>query len=242
MASKWRRIVISTHFDDAALSISGFLMRSAAATAIVTVFGGLPTSADETSTWDGDCGFGSAVEAARSRQREDSRACQLMGADQVLLRYPDTPYLSGAELAELTEFLDCHVSADTQVLVPAGIGNVDHRKVSDWALSALRTVATGEVLMYVDLPYAMALPEWPDNIGSIFIPGRMEQVLGRGLTAYRVAASDFLALTAPEWQRKREAILSHASQLALLGHEYGKFLAYPGSLQHEALLSVTSCP
>lgn len=242
MASQWRRIVISTHFDDAVLSVSGFLLRSAATTAIVTVFGGLPATNDQTSAWDRDCGFDSAIEAARSRQREDSEACRLLGADQVVLPYPDTPYLIDTGLAELTEFLACHVGADTQVLVPAGIGNVDHRKVSDWALSALRTIAAGEILLYADLPYAMALPEWPDNIGGIFTPGRMEQVLERGLTAYQVAASDFLALTAVEWRRKREAILSYASQLALLGREYGQFLAYPGSLQHEALLPVTPCP
>jgi LmbE family N-acetylglucosaminyl deacetylase len=243
MAPRWQRIVISTHFDDAALSVSGFLARQAAATAIVTVFGGLPASTDKASGWDSQCGFDSAADAARSRQREDALACQILGADQVMLPYPDTPYLAEAEHTELTEltgFLADHVTAGTQVLVPAGIGNVDHMKVSDWALSALRTLTTGEILLYADLPYSVAHPEWPGDIGGMFAPGRLEQVLERNLPAYRITASDTVALTVAEWRCKRAAIFAHASQLALLGSEYELFLAFPGSLQHEALLSVTS--
>ncbi|GAA2910888.1 PIG-L family deacetylase [Streptosporangium fragile] len=224
----WDTIVVSPHFDDAALSVAGVLARRAGSAVIVTVLGG---AAGETpSAWDRLCGFASAEEAARERRAEDARACAVLGVDQVALDHPDAP-VAGLRLHGLETFLTEHVTPRTRVLVPMGIGNADHEAVRDQALDVLDKVGARETRIYADLPYASALREWggPSAEEALAAGAQARALAGR----YRLRPESRLRLQGSEWALKRRAVLCYASQLAPLACEYGEFLAVPGPLQYE---------
>ncbi|MDX6353706.1 MAG: hypothetical protein QOF98_609, partial [Streptomyces sp.] len=157
---RWDTVVISPHFDDAALSVAGLLIRGAGRAAVVTVHGGAPDASAATSWWDSTCGFGSAVEAYESRLAEDARSCELLGAEQVVLPHADGPYrAAGEQLTALREFLD-GLPERTQVLVPLGTNQPDHAAVREQALAALAARGYDTPWVYADLPYTGAAPEW----------------------------------------------------------------------------------
>ncbi|MER7129139.1 PIG-L deacetylase family protein [Streptosporangium saharense] len=226
----WRTIVVSPHFDDAAMSVAGVLARDEGSSVIVTVLGG--AAAERESAWDRLCGFGSAEETARERLAEDARACEVLGADQVALDYPDVP-ARALPLPGLADFLAANVTSDTRVLVPMGIGNADHEAVRDRTLDALRGLGAGEVLAYADLPYASAAREWgtPGAAEALADKRPVLALAGR----HRLRPEPPVRLSEREWALKRRAVLSYASQIAPLACEYGEFVAMPGPLQHELL-------
>lgn len=235
--STWQTIAVSTHFDDAALSVSGFLVRRPAGAVIVTVHGGEPGPGEAVSSWDRECGFGLAAEAAVLRRQEDAVACAILGVDQVTLSYPDNPYSDGAEpLGELTAFLTESAGQNSHVLVPAGFGNDSHRWVTEQALEALAGIKGAAVSLYFDLPYSAGIPQWSADIEQLLAPGWMEEVLGDLPRGYRQGMPDVISLDEIQWRLKRAAVLAHASQLAPLGQGHGLFLSYPGCLQREVLV------
>ncbi|MFF4415035.1 PIG-L deacetylase family protein [Streptosporangium sp. NPDC001559] len=231
----WRTIVVSPHFDDAAMSVAGVLARSEGPSVIVTVLGG--AAAERESSWDRLCGFASAEETARERLAEDARACEVLGAEQVALDYPDVP-AQALRLDGLADFLTAGVTSDTRVLVPMGIGNADHETVRDRALDALSGLGAGEVLAYADLPYASAVREWgtPEAARALAERRPVLTLAGR----HRLRPEPPVRLDEREWALKRRAVLSYASQIAPLACEYGEFVAMPGPLQHELLWTLES--
>ncbi|MDP9861260.1 MULTISPECIES: PIG-L deacetylase family protein [Streptosporangium] len=228
-----RTVVVSPHFDDAALSVAGVLARDGGPAVIVTALGGVPGG--QVSAWDRLCGFASAEETARERRAEDARACEILGADQVALAHPDVP-AAGLRLRELEDFLAAHVTPDTRVLVPMGIGNADHEAVRDQALEALWRAGVQEPWVYADLPYAAAAREWgtasADRALAATPPVRALAERHRIRPVLRIR------LEGAEWTVKRRAVLAYASQLAPLACDYGEFLAVPGPLQHELVWAV----
>ncbi|WP_157247766.1 PIG-L family deacetylase [Nonomuraea typhae] len=228
----YRTIVVSPHFDDAALSVAGLLDALPRPAVFVTVFGGAPHADRAPSAWDRLCGFTSAAEAARERRAEDARACELLGVGQLVLDNPDAP-ANGVRLAGLAEFLTTHAGAATRVLIPMGIGNADHAVVRDQSLQALAAAGLPAPWIYADLPYASVVPQWGTEAAA------------RALAEHPRAGAPIRALTcsiAPcrtplvkgeVWVAKRRAVLAYASQLAPLATDFGEVLAVPGPLTHE---------
>ena len=74
------QIIVSTHFDDAALSLAHVLQAAGSLATVVTVCGGPPPDGLPVSEWDAGCGFASGPEAAPARVAEDAAACAVTGA------------------------------------------------------------------------------------------------------------------------------------------------------------------
>ncbi|GAA3123616.1 PIG-L deacetylase family protein [Streptosporangium carneum] len=230
----WRTIVVSPHLDDAVMSVAGVLSRSEGPAVIVTVLGGVP--AEGHSAWDRLSGFASAEETVRERRAEDARACEILGVDQVVLEYPDVP-ARALRLRGLEDFLAEHVTGETQVLLPMGIGNADHEAVRDQALDALGGLDAARPQIYADLPYASVVREWgADSAAEALAAKPPVRTLAE---RHRIRPEPRIRLEEDEWALKRRAVLSYASQLAPLACDYGEFLAMPGPLQHELVWTVS---
>ncbi|MFD6624398.1 PIG-L deacetylase family protein [Streptomyces diastaticus] len=235
----WRLVVLSTHFDDAVLSVGGHLAQSGAPQAVVTVHGGAPPPDATVSGWDADCGFRTASEAHRTRREEDRLACALVGADQLTLANPDNPYREATPLSGLRELLDS-LGPQVQVAVPLSTNQPDHRAVRDAALEAL---GGRDFLVYADLPYAPALvPDWltlpverVDKELEVNDPGFRELVESHELELLHAEP-----MGEEIWSRKRQAIFAYASQLSLVGamgevRHLGPLLRHPGCMQRELI-------
>ena len=73
-------LVVSTHFDDAALSLAHVLQSAGALATVVTVCGGAPPSGAPVERLGRRAGFATAAEAARVRRARRRRACAVTGA------------------------------------------------------------------------------------------------------------------------------------------------------------------
>ncbi|MFE7116266.1 PIG-L family deacetylase [Streptomyces sp. NPDC057654] len=239
MPSPWTTVVISPHFDDAALSLAGLLRRLDGPAAVVTVHAAAAPAGSELSYWDSVCGFTSTAETHRARLAEDARACALMRVDQVLLDHADGPYRNREPLTALTDFLAA-LPLTTRVLLPLGTNQRDHQAVRDQGLAALATrpgTDAADALrpwVYADLPYSGAADEWGTEEASAAL-----ERSDRG-SAYRALASRHhlevvqdVHLTEEEWLAKREAVLCYTSQLAPVAVDHKAFLRHPGPLQSE---------
>ena len=193
------QIIVSTHFDDAVLSLAHVLQAAGPLATVVTVCGGPPPDGLPVSEWDAGCGFASGPEAARARVAEDAAACAITGARPLPLDHADTPYALLPDTATLQAEIEPLLRGDCTLWLPAGIGNPDHAHVRD----ALLPLATdGQI--YVDLPYAGAL-EVADANEVRLTPGDFE----RKLTAVRCHGSQLSSL-----QREWPDLLDPAGPLA----------------------------
>ncbi|WP_051806950.1 PIG-L family deacetylase [Streptomyces sp. NRRL F-2664] len=232
---RWRTVVLSPHFDDAALSVAGLLGRLDGPAAVVTVHGGAPPAGAPASWWDAGCGFATAGEAHRVRLEEDARACALMGADQLALPNADSPYRDGgAPLAGLDELLR-ELHPDTRVLVPLGTNQPDHAAVRDQALAALADPAGPRPYVYADLPYTGAVRRWGTDaaVERLTVDPAYGGALRETAARHRMRVAYDVRLDDAEWAAKRAAIVCHGSQLAAVAVGHGPFLRRPGPLQAE---------
>ncbi|MCW5252532.1 PIG-L family deacetylase [Streptomyces sp. SHP 1-2] len=235
-----RTVVLSPHFDDAALSLAGLLPELPGPVDIVTVHGGVPAPDAPVSWWDTRCGFSSAAEAHRARRAEDAAACALMGARQVLLDHADGPYApEGATLDGLAAFLR-ELPDDTLVLAPLGSNQPDHEAVRRVALRVLAGLGAPPPWIYADLPYTGHLPEWgtPAASDALARSSRCGLAYQDLLTTHRTTVRHALTLDDAQWAAKRAAVLCHGSQLAPVAEEHGGFLARTGPLRAELIWSL----
>ncbi|MEU2790456.1 PIG-L family deacetylase [Streptomyces sp. NPDC007100] len=234
-----RTVILSPHFDDAALSLAGLIPLLPAPVTVVTVFGGAPAGDPPVSWWDSTCGFSTAAEAHRARLAEDARAAGLLGVSQAVLDHPDGPYGDGGELDGIDAYLSGLPAPLPLVLLPIGTNQPDHQRVRDRALRVLDGLGAPLPLLYADLPYTGHLPEWgtPDAdraLGGNPAYGPAYQDL---LARYALGVAHDLVLTDEQWARKREAVLCYGSQLAPLAADHGSLLARGGPLRAERVWS-----
>ncbi|MFD4985316.1 PIG-L deacetylase family protein [Streptomyces sp. NPDC058374] len=243
MTQPWRTVVLSPHFDDAALSVAGLVRRLPRPLTVVTVFGGPPPDGAPVSWWDATCGFSSAGEAYACRRAEDARACALLDAEQTLLPDPDGPYGTDGPLTGLDSLLS-GLGADTTVLVPLGTNQPDHERVRHQALAALDRPGAPRTLVYADLPYTGHLPEWATDGASAALAASQKWGLAyQELTRHHhCAVAHDLRLDDEEWAAKRAAVLCHGSQLAPLASDHGNLVARSGPLRAELAWSLTGRP
>ncbi|MFJ9030137.1 PIG-L deacetylase family protein [Streptomyces sp. NPDC102274] len=227
-------VILSPHFDDAVLSLAGLIPALDAPVTVVTAYGGAPRPEQEVSWWDTTCGFSSGGEAHRARVTEDTRACELLGVERVVLGHPDGPYGDGGPLHEIDTYL-AGLTPDTRLLIPLGTNQADHTKVRDRALRVLGELGRPLPLVYADLPYTGHLKEWGSAETDTALAGSEDfGVAYRDIARrYRTRTVHDLTLSDEQWAAKRAAVLCYASQLAPLAIDHGSVMARGGPLRAE---------
>jgi LmbE family N-acetylglucosaminyl deacetylase len=126
-----RVVVVSPHFDDAALGTAQLILAVDNVT-VVTTFAGAPAAyPDPVSEWDALGGFQLGDDIVTLRREEDRAAMKVLGADYRWLGYVDHQYVTAADrataldvatdLERVLEELD-----PTVVCFPLGLANPDH--------------------------------------------------------------------------------------------------------------------
>jgi LmbE family N-acetylglucosaminyl deacetylase/SAM-dependent methyltransferase len=163
--------VLSTHLDDAVLSVGAGLSaisRRGIEVRLITVLAGDPDLEVPAGPWDQDTGFRTSDEATRGRQEEDRRACEILGLTPVWLPYNDEQYPRGGSDLEITERLRGLLAGADAVLVPCfPLQHPDHAWLAQLALSLeLRDVRVG---LYAEQPYldGRGWPTWPGGAGHV---------------------------------------------------------------------------
>jgi LmbE family N-acetylglucosaminyl deacetylase len=124
-------LVVSPHFDDAALSCAALLDRGEPAD-VLTIFAGAPEP-PQRGWWDERCGFASSAESVPARRREDESALAPGGHRILLLDLLELQYLEGPRPSADADRIDEAVrdwlaeSSGGTVAVPAGAGWAPHR-------------------------------------------------------------------------------------------------------------------
>jgi LmbE family N-acetylglucosaminyl deacetylase len=215
-------LVVSTHFDDAALSLSHLLQQVGERATVVTVCAGVPASTRGVSDWDLRAGFASGREAARTRRREDELSCEVTGAGHVRLRHLDGPYRERTLRAPLVRRAVERLLRDGAALwLPAGIGeHPDHVAVRTALLPLASLLPPDRVGVYADLPYA--------GLHGFALPRAVAAVLP-GLRGRSVH------LRGKAFERKLDAVRCHASQLIPLSDGAAGLLDAGGVLARERI-------
>ncbi|MFE4367555.1 PIG-L deacetylase family protein [Streptomyces sp. NPDC056835] len=232
-------VILSPHFDDAALSLAGLIPALDSPVTVVTVYGGAPCPGQGVSWWDSTCGFSSGGEAHLARVAEDTRACALLGVERVVLGHPDGPYGDGGPLHEIDTYL-ADLAPDTRLLIPLGTNQADHAKVRDRALRVLGELGRPLPHVYADLPYTGHLKEWGSAETDTALAGDEHYgVAYREIASrYRIRTVHDLALSDEQWAAKRAVVLCYASQLAPLAIDHGSVMARGGPLRAERVWSL----
>lgn len=207
-----RIVVVSPHFDDAALGAAHLLSAHPGST-VITVCAGRPAAYPaEPTEWDALGGFKAGDDVVAIRREEDRAAMAVLDAEPVWLDFVDWEYLKRDERAtpeQVAAALEPAIAAaaPTAVFAPMGIANPDHELSHDAA-----------VLVRDRMP-GVAWFAYEDS-GYKHLPGllawRVSKLFRSGLwpTPAVVAAP-------PDAERKRRAIYCYTSQIPPLERDHG---------------------
>jgi LmbE family N-acetylglucosaminyl deacetylase len=151
-------VILSSHCDDAALSLGGWIARrteQGGEARVVTVFANDPVLQLPLSVWDVRAGFATSDEAARVRRAEDRSALAVLGADAVHLPFPDSGYRRGPRLDRdeiVTRIVEAAAGASTIFLPGFPLIHPDHAWLTD--LVVARKPFDVPLCFYVEQPYA----------------------------------------------------------------------------------------
>jgi LmbE family N-acetylglucosaminyl deacetylase len=199
-----RLVVVSPHFDDAALGTSYLLGAHAGATVVTTHAGRPPTYPVEPTEWDSLGGFGPGDDIIAIRRDEDRAGLAVLGAEPVWLEFVDWQYLDKAERSTAEQVADgledaLRDLAPTAVFVPMGIANPDHELAHDAARLVISQMPEIAWFAYEDNAYK-------------HIPGmlawRISKLFHSGLWP-----TPAILNAPPDPERKRRAIHCYASQI-----------------------------
>jgi LmbE family N-acetylglucosaminyl deacetylase len=207
-----RRVLISPHLDDLALSCFGALTGGGEA---VTVFTADPDADGLLSEWDAQCGAASSRELMARRRSEDAAAMDLAGATSRHLGFAEQHHRSAPLVAaELTAALAGVLTGATEVWVPAAVfGNPDHAVVRSATFAALQASPVPRVWLYAEYPYHQYLS--PGAPTAAALADWFRQRVQTGASDAR-ATPVVRSLDPQTADRKRRAVASYASQLAPL--------------------------
>jgi LmbE family N-acetylglucosaminyl deacetylase len=206
-----RVVVVSPHFDDAAMG-AAYLLCAYEGSTVVTVFGGFPPMYPEVVTeWDADGGFKAGDDIVAVRREEDRAAMDVLGADPVWLEFSDHQYLAPEERPRPEDVSPSLARAITDarataVFFPMGLANPDHVVCHDAGLIVQSELPELAWFCYEDAGYKHlpGLLSW-----------RVAKLLRSGLWATpAVVPHD------PDMERKRRAIFCYVSQIAPLEREH----------------------
>jgi LmbE family N-acetylglucosaminyl deacetylase len=213
-ADELRRIVVlSPHFDDAAMGAALMLIRhSTEETSVITVFGGRPPAyPDPPSEWDALGGFKAGDDVVAVRREEDRAAMDVLGAEPVWLEFSDHQYLepparpTAEEVAPALEEALARRSP-TAVFAPMGLANPDH-------------VVTHEAALLVRERH----PEWSwfayEDHGYKHIPGMLAWRVSKLFRA-SLWPTPALVPVGTDTDQKRKALWCYASQIPPLERDH----------------------
>lgn len=202
-------LVISPHFDDAALSAGQTILGLRGVT-VATVCTATPPDPDMLTSYDAHCGFASASEAVTERELEDRQAMRVLGVGNVeRLGLVDSQYGVTLPRDDLVRaMIDVVNRYDPSGLIgPVGALHPDHIIVTEAILDIIPEIGV-PAWLWADLPNVMAEP------GSL--KDAIARVRSRNFTMTETR------LPPGPMERKRGAVRSYRSQLwALRGpHVY----------------------
>jgi len=215
-STAWRKIVVvSPHFDDAALG-AAHLLTSYPGTTVVTVLAGRPPSyPDQVTDWDAAGGFRPGDDVVGVRQEEDRAAMASMQATPVWLDFPDHQYLpvdrrpTPAEVAPLLR--EAVAAAEpSAVFLPMGLANPDHVLTHDAGLAVRAAMVEdgGDLLWFCY-----------EDAGYKHLPGllawRVSKLFRSGLWP-----TPAVVPVEPDMAAKRTAISLYASQIGPLERDH----------------------
>jgi len=134
-----RILVVSPHFDDAAMG-AGHLIASYDDTTVVTVLAGRPPAYPAVpSEWDALGGFVAGDDVVAARREEDAAAMAVLESAYDWLEFSDHQYLDPPDRptpADVAPVLGATIAErnPTSVFFPMGLGNPDHVMVHDACL------------------------------------------------------------------------------------------------------------
>jgi LmbE family N-acetylglucosaminyl deacetylase len=206
-----RIVVVSPHFDDAAMG-AGHLLSSYADTTVITVLAGQPPSyPDPPSDWDALGGFSAGDDVVAARRLEDLAAMEVLESDHRWLDFADHQYLEpadrptpeqvapalGAAIAELDP---------TAVFVPMGLANPDHVMTHEASLLVRAEQGEREWFAYEDHGYK-------------HLPGMLAWRVAKLLRAHPWPTPAIVPHL-PDEERKRRAIFCYTSQIPPLERDH----------------------
>jgi LmbE family N-acetylglucosaminyl deacetylase len=206
-----RIVVVSPHFDDAAMG-AGHLIASYDNTTVITVLGGRPPAyPDPPSEWDALGGFVAGDDVVAVRRQEDVAAMAVLESGYRWLEFSDHQYLEpelrptpaavapelGAAIAELNP---------TAVFFPMGLGNPDHVMTHEACLLIREGGPEREWFCYEDHGYK-------------HIPGLLAWRVAKMLRAHPWPTPAIVPHV-PDEERKRAAIWCYTSQIPPLERDH----------------------
>jgi hypothetical protein len=231
-------VILSPHFDDAALSC-WHVLAGVGEVLVVNVFAGEPP-AGALGWWDRLAGASDSGAAVRARIEEDRRALALAGRAAVNLPFLDSQYREPDQApGEIVQALRGVLVADARIYAPASLGD-HHRDHTAVRAAALALHAEGaNVTLYADLPHATVCgwPRWVlDGWSSTAADPASErwatQLQATGVPVERMVAAAH-RLATEDYAGKLAAVLTYASQTAPLQRMFGHSLEDPQMLGFE---------
>lgn len=206
-----RPVVVSPHFDDAALGAAYLLMRHPGST-VITVFGGRPPAYPVQPTeWDAAGGFASGDDIVALRREEDLAAMEILGTAPCWLEFADHQYLAPEERPSSEEVASALAeavlgAAATAVFIPMGLGNPDHVLAHEAGLAVMRENPGMSWFCYEDFTYK-------------HIPGLLSWRAAKLLHS-STWATPAVVPQERDLERKRRAVFAYRSQIPPLekGH------------------------
>ncbi len=225
-------VVLSPHLDDAVLSIGATIAqwaRHGRSMVVATVLSGHTGLSAPAGRYDRACGFATAGDAVRARQREDSNACRTVGAHPLWLPYWDGYYGKGAEASSSTtiaERIKGIIDSANLTLIPGfPLAHPDHAWLTRLVLGTADPDA--RIGFYVEQPYTMSR-----HFGSSMrvaspwcgVVKGLDTRFGSGVqlgppTSPAIGGVDWQRTTPSplDWIAKYRAISAYQSQLRKLG-------------------------
>ena len=216
-------VVVSPHFDDAALGAAHLLTTYPGSTVITVLAGRPPAYPDEVTDWDAAGGFATGDDVVGARQQEDRAAMASLGAEPVWLDFPDHQYLDPPERpmpTDVAPVLQAAIEsvAPSAVFLPMGLANPDHVLTHDAGLLVREALAVGAS---EDGNGGGGQPAWfcYEDAGYKHLPGmlawRVSKLFRGGLWP-----TPSVVPVEPDMDRKRTAIMHYASQVAPLERDH----------------------